>query len=110
MQLVAQEGVQSNALSTVYYPVGVGKELLAEVKAEGVVMAGGYHPVLGPRTFRIGHLGWVTPADAVATIAALERALDRLGALAPERQGKGLQAVQSAFATPSIAPALAPLA
>jgi alanine-glyoxylate transaminase/serine-glyoxylate transaminase/serine-pyruvate transaminase len=107
LQLVAEEGVQSNALSTVYYPVGVGRELLAEVKAEGVVLAGGYHPQLGPRTFRIGHLGWVTPADAVATIAAIERALTRLGALAPDRQGAGLMACHQAFSAPSIAPALA---
>lgn len=107
LTLVAQEGVQSNALSTLYYPAGVGRELLTEMKAEGIILAGGYHPTLGPRTFRIGHLGWVTPADALATIAALERTLSRLGALSPDRHGAGVMALQNALATPSIAPALA---
>ena len=107
LRLVAEEGVRSNAMSTVFYPPGVGKELLAEVKAEGVVLAGGYHPVLGPQTFRIGHLGWVTPADALATIAAIERALARLGALPPDRQGAGIAAVQNTLSSPLIAPTLA---
>jgi alanine-glyoxylate transaminase/serine-glyoxylate transaminase/serine-pyruvate transaminase len=107
LQLVAQEGVQSNAMSTVFYPTGVGRELLSEMKVEGIVLAGGYHPTLGPRTFRIGHLGWVTPADALATVAALERCLARLGVLSPDRQGAGVTALQNALATPSIAPALA---
>ena len=106
LTLVAQPGVQSNALSTVRYPRGVGRELLDAVKAEGIVLAGGYHPTLGPETFRIGHLGWVTSADVAATIDALGRCLARQGAVSPEQAGAAVAAVGAALLGAVAEPAL----
>lgn len=106
LALVAQPGVRSNALSTVRYPRGVGRELLEAVKAEGIVLAGGYHPTIGPETFRIGHLGWVTAADVIATIDALGRCLVRMGALSPDRAGAAVAAAGAALTGPVNEPAL----
>lgn len=107
LALVAQPGFRSNALSTVRYPQGVGRELLDLCKADGVVLAGGYHPQIGPETFRIGHLGWVTSADVIATIEALARNLHKLGAVGREAPGQALAAVSAALGDPVHAPALA---
>ena len=107
LQLVAAPGLRSNALSTVRYPAGVGRALLDEMKAEGVVVAGGYHPTIGGETFRIGHLGWVTSADVIATIEALGRCLMRLGAVNRERAAAALTATSQALAGPVHEPALA---
>ena len=107
LELVAQPGVRSNAMSTIRYPRGVGRELLDAVKAEGVVLAGGYHPTLGPETFRIGHLGWVTSGDVITTIEALGRCLARMGAVAGDRPGAALAAVSQALRGPVHEPALA---
>lgn len=79
LEFIAQEDVRSNALTVLRYPAGVGRELVGMMKAEGVLIAGGYHPTLGPETFRIGHLGWVSEADVLATVGALERVLCQLG-------------------------------
>ena len=48
------------------------------IKEEGVVVAGGLHPEIRDDYFRVGHMGAVRANDAVATIAAIERALVRL--------------------------------
>lgn len=106
LQLIAQPGFRSNALSTVRYPAGVGRELLEACKADGVVLAGGYHPTIGPETFRIGHLGWVTGADVTATIEVLARNLYKLGAVRREQVGEALAAVSAALLGPVHEPAL----
>lgn len=106
LELVAAPGVRSNALSTVRYPRGVGRELLEAVKAEGIVLAGGYHPTIGAETFRIGHLGWVTAADVVATVEAIGRCLVRLGAIPSERAGAAVAAAGASLTGPVHEPAL----
>lgn len=97
LRLVAAEEHRSNGLSTVWYPAGVGRELLAAVRAEGVILAGGHHPDIGPQTFRIGHLGWVSASDALATIGALERSLRRLGHGTGAEVGRGVAATQASL-------------
>ena len=50
------------------------------VRAEtGVVLSGGQGSLKG-RIFRVGHMGAATPMDMVATLAAIEFGLGRLGA------------------------------
>lgn len=92
---VARPALRSNALSVLRYPPGIGRELVAAMRDEGVLVAGGYHPILGAATFRIGHLGWVSAHDVLATLGALERSLLRLGAAV--KPGAGVTAAQAAL-------------
>ena len=62
------------------YPRGVtGSEFLPKVKTAGVILAGGLHPDIKERYFRIGHMGAETPGDMLATIGAIEAGLHGCG-------------------------------
>lgn len=79
------------------YPQGVnGAELLARVKAAGVVLAGGLHPQIKSEYFRIGHMGAVTQGDVLATLGAIETALAQSGYAF--NKGVGVAAAMAVFA------------
>jgi len=83
----------AHTMTAAYYPEGVTSALLEEVQRAGVILAGGLHPEIRTRYFRIGHMGAVNPADLLATVGALEEGLARLGhAFDP---GAGLAAAQA---------------
>ncbi|WP_163780416.1 pyridoxal-phosphate-dependent aminotransferase family protein [Myxococcus vastator] len=77
--LPTSDAVAAHTLSAVYYPDGVDAALVGGVKGQGVVVAGGLHPDLKARYFRVGHMNRVGPADVLATVGALERALIAAG-------------------------------
>jgi alanine-glyoxylate transaminase/serine-glyoxylate transaminase/serine-pyruvate transaminase len=63
-------------LTAPYYPDGIaGAEFLPRVKAAGAILAGGLHPEIKSRYFRVGHMGATNPGDLLATIGAIEAAL-----------------------------------
>ncbi len=67
-------------LTAPYYPEGiVGPEFLPKVKAAGAILAGGLHPEIKTRYFRIGHMGATNPGDLLATIGAIETGLRGCG-------------------------------
>ncbi|MDH7487612.1 MAG: alanine--glyoxylate aminotransferase family protein [Anaerolineae bacterium] len=67
-------------MSAPYFPQGVtGAELLPKVQAAGAILAGGLHPQIKARYFRIGHMGATKPGDLLATIGALETGLRACG-------------------------------
>lgn len=72
------EALRAHTLSAVYYPAGVDAALVKAVGQEGVVIAGGLHPALKTKYFRVGHMGAVTMNDLTATLGAVERALKTL--------------------------------
>ncbi|MEQ1506810.1 MAG: alanine--glyoxylate aminotransferase family protein [Myxococcota bacterium] len=74
-------GLAANTLSALWLPPGVGPDLPARLADRGVVVAGGLHPAIRPRYFRIGHLGWVTsqPEALARTVRALGDALEAAG-------------------------------
>ncbi|GFH23546.1 alanine-glyoxylate transaminase/(R)-3-amino-2-methylpropionate-pyruvate transaminase, partial [Haematococcus lacustris] len=48
----------ANTMTAVYMPDGmVNAQLLPKVAARGVMLAGGLHPDIAPKYFRIGHMG-----------------------------------------------------
>lgn len=95
--LPKRESVAASTLSALYYPQGVdGTALPKAIAAEGVVVAGGLHPALKTRYFRVGHMGSVSPSDVLATVGAVERALRRAGGAV--EAGVGVAAVQKALA------------
>jgi len=80
-------------LTAPYYPEGiVGPEFLPKVKAAGAILAGGLHPEIKTRYFRIGHMGATRSGDLLATIGAIETGLRGCGY--NFKLGAGLAAAQ----------------
>lgn len=71
--------VAAHTMSAIYYPEGIGKELLGEIRERGVVLAGGLHPQIKERYFRVGHMGGVSGSHILATVGAIEGALQASG-------------------------------
>lgn len=68
--------VASNSLTAAYFPDGInGGKFLADVNANGVILAGGLLSEIRTKYFRVGHMGSINLADSLATIGAIEKAL-----------------------------------
>jgi len=93
---VAAADANANTLTVVRNPDGVGDELVDAVRVEGVTIARAIHPELRGRSFRVGHMGICGPSEILTTLAAIERALHRLGE--PVELGAGLAAAQTVLA------------
>jgi aspartate aminotransferase-like enzyme len=79
LRLVAEEGFRANTVTAAYIPEGIEwSKLYSEMRNRGVEIAGGLGALRG-KIFRIGHMGEVSANDVVATLAALERVLAKLG-------------------------------
>ncbi len=67
----------ANTLSALHFPEGRGNEVLAAIREQGVVVAGGLLPALAGRYFRIGHMGHVTRSaePLLRTVRAVALAL-----------------------------------
>ncbi len=75
--LPRSEALRAHTLSALYYPDGVDASLVKAVADQGVTIAGGLHPDLKTKYFRVGHMGAVSMNDVTATIAAIQRAIHR---------------------------------
>jgi len=94
LEIVAKRpDAYSNTVTGVMLRKAKAQDVLSEIIKEGVEIAPGVHPSLQGKYVRIGHMGWVTPNDAIITISALERTLKRLGE--DVRVGEGVRAAQS---------------
>ncbi len=79
LRLVAEEGFRAATVTAAWLPEGVSwQSLYEELRRLGVEAAGGLGALKG-RILRLGHMGEVDANDVVAAMAALERALRRLG-------------------------------
>lgn len=83
-------------LTAAYYPDGVDSALLGHIGSAGVILAGGLHPEIKDRYFRIGHMGAVNESDVLATVGAIETGL--ILARNEIEPGTGLAAAQAALA------------
>jgi alanine-glyoxylate transaminase / serine-glyoxylate transaminase / serine-pyruvate transaminase len=95
-QVPVRADVAATTLTAPYYPGGVDASLLSHVGAAGVIVAGGLHPQIKDRYFRVGHMGAVTQSDILATVGAIEQGLARAGYRF--ELGAGLAAAQRALA------------
>ncbi len=94
-QVPVERRVAADTMSAIYFPEGIDAALIAKIRARNVVVAGGIHPAIRDRYFRVGHMGVVTAADIAATLAAIEGAL-----VASEFRfdaGAGVQAAERLF-------------
>ena len=94
-QVPVRDDLAANTLTAPYFPTGVDKGMLAYVKEAGVILAGGLHPDIKAKYFRIGHLGAVSSSDVLATVGAIEQGLARAGH--KFETGIGLAAAQDAL-------------
>jgi alanine-glyoxylate transaminase/serine-glyoxylate transaminase/serine-pyruvate transaminase len=91
-QVPVRPEVAAHTLSAVYYPQGVDAQVLGAINRAGVILAGGLHPAIRARYFRVGHMGAVTAADVLATVGAIETGLAEVGY--GFEVGAGVRAVQ----------------
>jgi alanine-glyoxylate transaminase / serine-glyoxylate transaminase / serine-pyruvate transaminase len=78
-QVPVRPEVMANTLTAPYYPEGVDASVLARIGQAGALLAGGLHPEIKAKYFRIGHMGAVTASDILATVGAIERGLAEAG-------------------------------
>jgi alanine-glyoxylate transaminase/serine-glyoxylate transaminase/serine-pyruvate transaminase len=70
----------AHTLSALYYPHRVsGSDFLGKVQKSGILLAGGLHPDIKSRYFRVGHMGAVNQNDILATVGAIAKALEQCG-------------------------------
>jgi len=76
----ASDGCAASTLSCAHVPDGVAvARLVAETATAGAIIAGGLHPEIRSRSFRVGHMGAVDATMLLATVDALEQGLARCG-------------------------------
>ncbi len=92
-QVPVSADVAANTMTAPYFPAGVDRGVLAEIKRVGVILAGGLHPEIKAQYFRIGHMGVVNSSDILATVGAVEYGLARVGY--KFEPGVGLAAAQT---------------
>lgn len=69
-ELVPDEDHAANTLSAVYYSDRMeGTLFLARAKENGLIIAGGLHPDIKARYFRVGHMGYLTAEPELVTLA-----------------------------------------
>jgi len=94
-QVPATADKTATTLTAPYFPDGVDRTMLGYVKEAGVIVAGGLHPDIKARYFRVGHMGVVSASDILSTVGAIETGLARAGY--QFEPGVGLAAAQAAL-------------
>ncbi|MEX1276370.1 MAG: aminotransferase class V-fold PLP-dependent enzyme, partial [Bacteroidota bacterium] len=94
-QVPVRSELYATTLSAVYYPEGVDASMLKHVDEAGVIVAGGLHPAIKTKYFRVGHMGAATGADILATVGAVETGLKKSGY--KFELGAGIHAAQKAL-------------
>ena len=74
-QVPTGEDHAADTLTALYYPDGVDATILGRIGQFGVIVAGGLHPEIKARYFRIGHMGAVNDADILTVVGAIESGL-----------------------------------
>ncbi|BBD72610.1 aminotransferase class V-fold PLP-dependent enzyme [Sulfodiicoccus acidiphilus] len=93
LEIVARDpSSYSNTVTGVKLSKVPASDVLNAMADAGIELAPGVHPDLANKYIRIGHMGWITPNDAIATVATLERTLNSLGESV--KVGEGVRATQ----------------
>lgn len=89
-KILAEKECRAVTLSNLVYPEGINDvEFRRILSEEGVAVAGGLAAYAG-KMFRLGHMGNIDMHDLVSTIAAIERALNRVGMHCELGKGVGI--------------------
>lgn len=79
LEIVAAEGLRSNTVTGVYLEGVSIPEFLSKGIAAGVEFAAGVHEQIKDRYFRVGHMGWIYPAQIIKAIEVIESSVSSLG-------------------------------
>ncbi|KAL7749521.1 hypothetical protein RI367_005076 [Sorochytrium milnesiophthora] len=85
LKLVSTAGCQAHTLTAAYYPNNIAPtQLLPKIVARGVTIAGGLHPEIATKYFRVGHMGLSVMEESqrgyvARTTQALKEALGECG-------------------------------
>ena len=79
-----------------YFPASIDAKFIGKMRERGVVVAGGLHPAIREKYFRVGHMGVVSPADIFATLSFVESSLLALGY--EFNEGAGMAAAEKMLA------------
>jgi len=74
-QVAVRDEIAATTMTAPYFPEGVDTQLISKIRERGIVVAGGLHPAIREKYFRVGHMGVISPADISATLSAIEGAL-----------------------------------
>ena len=101
LQLFGPDEDLNSVVTAIHSPEGVNSNDLVRLmfREHGIQIAPGQGPIDG-KVFRIGHCGYFDSYDIIATIAALELALETLDH--PVELGRGVGASQRAFSKSGI--------
>jgi alanine-glyoxylate transaminase/serine-glyoxylate transaminase/serine-pyruvate transaminase len=75
LEHLPKEGLRAHTLSALLYPSGVDATLVGKIAKHGVTVAGGLHPELKTKYFRVGHMGAVNANDVAAVTTAISLSL-----------------------------------
>jgi len=79
LRLVTEKGYAADTVTGVYYPERIDDiTFRQEMAKNNVVVARGVSELEG-RIFRVGHMGIVNGNDIIATVAAIERTMKKMG-------------------------------
>jgi aspartate aminotransferase-like enzyme len=79
VSLVAERGYNADTVTAAYYPKGIEDSAFrSEMKKQGVIVLSTIGQLKG-KGFRVGHMGNVSQGDIMATVAAVEMSLKKLG-------------------------------
>jgi aspartate aminotransferase-like enzyme len=79
LKIFAKKGYEASTVTVVFKPEGLDDvKLRNELEKFGVTVARGSGQ-FRQTTFRIGHMGWITPSDALALVSSLQLTLRRMG-------------------------------
>lgn len=93
----ARDDLRADTLSALWLPDGVDSSLVGRIAGHGAAVAGGLHPEIRERYFRIGHMGYAAtrPEMLLRTVEAVGKALRDAGTDAdPDR---GVDAVRQSL-------------
>jgi alanine-glyoxylate transaminase/serine-glyoxylate transaminase/serine-pyruvate transaminase len=92
-QVPVRQEVRAVTLTTMYYPDGIDSTLIGRIGAAGVAVAGGLHPAIAAKSFRVGHMGVNGIGQVLQTLSAIEQGLG-----VALRAGAGVAAAQASWA------------
>jgi aspartate aminotransferase-like enzyme len=97
LELFGEDADRAVCVTAVRCPDGIdGGTLTALIRRKyGIIFAPGQDKLKG-KIFRIGHIGYLTPAEILQALAVLELALDELGY--PVKRGDAVAAAEEVFA------------
>lgn len=87
--------LSADTLTTAYYPEGIDDSFVGRVGQRGVGIAGGLHPDIKGRYFRVGHMGVAGKTEIGMTVAAIEAAFKDAGYSV--KAGASIKAAETAY-------------